>query len=193
MTRLSANGLAKGLRHLGIFAVTASLFLATSEEASARGGGRGGGFGGGGFGGGGFHGGGGFAGGGFHAGGFGGGAWHAGGWHAGGVGGTWHADGWHAGGWHAGGFHGPAVVNHYYGAGCWRCRWGGVAAAGAVGLAAGAAIAYNSYPIGSVVVNPPSGCGYQPSGSINYYVCGATWYRPYYGNNGLYYRVVPAP
>jgi len=43
------------------------------------------------------------------------------------------------------------------------------------------------------VATPPPGCGYQPSGSINYYVCGATWYRPYYGNNGLYYRVVPAP
>jgi hypothetical protein len=148
---------------------------------------RGGGFGG-------FHGGG-FGGGGFR-GGFGGGAWHGSAWHAGGWGGTWHGDGWHAGGYYAGGFHGPVVVNHYYGGGCYACgAWGGAAAAGAVGLAAGAAISRAAdpgyyYP-GMLVVSPPAtGCEYRYVAGVNYDICGATWFRPYYGNNGLYYRVV---
>jgi hypothetical protein len=172
---------------------------------------RGGGFHGGGFGGfhggdfGGFHGGGfgGFHGGaygGFHGGGFGGGAWHGNAWHAGGWGGTWHGDGWHAGGYYAGGFHGPVAVNHFYAGGCWSCAGlGGAAIAGAAGLAAGAAIGaaatagQYAYPIGSMIVTPPDGCAFHPYGSINYDVCGNTWLRPYYGNNGLYYRVVAAP
>jgi hypothetical protein len=135
---------------------------------------------------------GGFAGGGFHAGGFGGGgAWHAGGgtaWHAGGVyhgagdwGGTWHGDGWHAGGWYGGGFHGPAVVNSYYHGGCWGCG------AAALGVAAAA----TAVAIGSLVASVPAGCPYQTVDGANYYVCGGTWYQPYYGANGLYYRVVP--
>jgi len=37
----------------------------------------------------------------------------------------------------------------------------------------------------------PAGCPYQVVGGTNYYVCNGTWYQPYYGNNGLYYRVVP--
>ena len=28
---------------------------------------------------------------------------------------------------------------------------------------------------------------------VHYYVCGTTWFRPYAGNNGLYYKVVAAP
>jgi hypothetical protein len=139
---------------------------------------------------------GGFGGGGFGGAHFGGGgAWHAGGigpagnpWHAGGVhgawGGTWHGDGWHGGGYYGGGFHGPAVVNHYYGAGCWNCG-------AAVGLAAGAAaVAATAYAVGSLVASVPTGCPYQAVGGANYYVCGGTWYQPYYGGNGLYYRVV---
>ena len=26
-----------------------------------------------------------------------------------------------------------------------------------------------------------------------YYLCGNTWFKPSYGANGVYYRVVPAP
>jgi hypothetical protein len=139
--------------------------------------------------------------GGFHAGGFGGGgAWHAGGFHAGGVGGagawhaggvhgdwggTWHADGWHAGGYYAGGFHGPVAVNHYWGGGCYWCG-------AAAGVAAGAAIgAAGAYALGSLVTTVPAGCDYQNVGGVNYYVCNGTWFQPFYGNNGLYYRVVP--
>ena len=123
-----------------------------------------------------------------------------GGWHAGGVGaygGTWHADGYHAGGYYADGFHGPAVVNGYYAGGCYACSagWGGVAAGTAVGLAAGAAIgAAARYDIGTTLASlPPGGCSEQIVGTVSYYQCGPTWLRGYYGNNGLYYRVVAAP
>jgi hypothetical protein len=141
-----------------------------------------------------------FRGGGFAAGGFhGGGAWGAGGaggfhaggvdaWHAGGVGGawggTWHVDGWHGGGAYGGGFHGPVVVNHYYGGGCWNCG-----AAAIAGAAIGAAAV--GYAVGSLVTTVPPGCAYQAVAGTNYYVCNGTWFQPYYGNNGLYYRVVP--
>ncbi|HET6378674.1 MAG TPA: hypothetical protein VFG05_10280 [Methylocella sp.] len=142
--------------------------------------------------------------GGFAAGGFRGlGGWHAGGdaWHAGGVdawhgatwgGGTWHADGWHAGGYYAGGFHGPVVVNHYWGGGCWNC--GAAVAATAAGVAAGAAIgAAAAYTVGSIVATVPAGCVYRMAAGVNYYVCNGTWFQPFYGNNGLYYRVVSPP
>lgn len=110
----------------------------------------------------------------------------AGGWHAGGIGpagGVWHAGGWHGGGYWGGGFHGPVVVNHYWGGGCWACGGAAVAA----GVAAGAAAAY---AIGATVATLPPACATQLAGSVTYYVCGGTWYQPFYGNNGVYYRVV---
>ena len=119
-----------------------------------------------------------------------------GGWHAGGVGaygGTWHADGYHAGGYYADGFHGPTVVNSYYGGGCYACSagWGGVAAGVAAGAAIGAAATYGA---GATLANlPPGGCYEEVIGTVNYYHCGSTWFRGYFGNNGLYYRVVTAP
>lgn len=123
-----------------------------------------------------------------------------GGWHAGGVGaygGTWHADGYHAGGYYADGFHGPAVVNSYYGGGCYACSggWGAAAVGAAAGLATGAAIgAAATYNMGATLATlPPGGCTEQILGTTTYYQCGPTWLRPYYGNNGLYYRVVAAP
>jgi hypothetical protein len=118
-----------------------------------------------------------------------------GGWHAGGVGaygGTWHADGYHAGGYYADGFHGPAVVNGYYGGGCYACSAGwGVAAGVAAGAAIGAAATYR---MGATLASlPPGNCTEQVIGIVSYYQCGATWLRGYFGNNGLYYRVVTAP
>lgn len=124
-----------------------------------------------------------FRAGGWHAGGIGG----VGGWHAGGfgpAGGGWAAGGWHGGGVWGGGFHGPVVVNHYYGGGCWACGGAAVAA----GVAAGAAAAY---AIGSTVATIPAACVNRSVGSVNYFVCGGTWFQPFYGNNGVYYRVVP--
>lgn len=127
-----------------------------------------------------------FRAGGWHAGGLGG----VGGWHAGGIGpagNAWHAGGWHAGGYWGGGWHGPVVVNHYYGGGCWACGGAAVAA----GVAAGAAAVATAYAIGTTVATIPAGCMTQYIGGVNYYVCGGTWFQPFYGNNGVYYRVVP--
>ena len=39
----------------------------------------------------------------------------------------------------------------------------------------------------------PAGCAYSPYGSLTYYHCYGSWFRPYYGANGTYYDVVPAP
>jgi hypothetical protein len=73
----------------------------------------------------------------------------------------------------------------------------GAAAAGIVGLAAGAAIgaaAAPYYPMSPMVVTPPStDCYYQLVDSVNYYECRRTWFRPYVGSNGLYYKIVPIP
>jgi hypothetical protein len=86
-------------------------------------------------------------------------------------------------------YHAAGVVPYYHG-GCYDCA-GAVAAGAVVGLAAGAAIAhynmgvnYASIPPGAVVVN---------QSGINYYQVGSNWFRPYYGANGVYYTVVPAP
>ena len=146
----------------------------------------------------------------------GGGGWAAGGAHWGAAGGGhWAAGGDHYayGGYHYGGagygYHPPAVVNHYYGTGCYNCGgWGGAGAAvagAAVGVAAGAAIgaaAANSaassayaagYAAGSVYAALPAGCIYTPIGGVTYYQCNGTWFSPAYGANGTYYNVVAAP
>jgi len=91
---------------------------------------------------------------------------------------------------------------------------GAVAAAGVAGLAVGAmagAAAASSYaaPPTTVVIQQPMGTApiplgaslsYLPGGCVNvntssgqYYQCGTNWFRPYFGNNGAYYQVVPAP
>ena len=52
------------------------------------------------------------------------------------------------------------------------------------GLAFGAAIALGSFPYGAQFAN---------INGVQYYVLGATYYRPCFGNNGVYYQVVPNP
>jgi hypothetical protein len=114
---------------------------------------------------------------------------------------------------YGGAYHPPAVVNQYYGTGCYNCGgWGGagaVAAGVAVGAAAGVAVgaatanaanaqaaaayAAAGYAPGDIYVALPAGCGYAPFNGNAYYNCGGTWFSPAYGANGLYYRVVPAP
>jgi hypothetical protein len=115
-------------------------------------------------------------------------------------------------------YHPPTTVN-YYGSGCWDCGgWStaGAAAAGAmVGMAAGAKMASASqsaaassaysagyaagsaasatYPIGSIVTTLPPNCTNPNVGGTFYYLCGNTWFKPGYGANGVYYRVVPTP
>lgn len=117
-----------------------------------------------------------------YQGGFGGGAWHPDSWHSGDVGGTWHGDGWHAGGTTAGGFHGPAVVNNYYNQGCTSCS-------GAPQPTALQSSFNESLPIstksGDLYATPPSNCTALDNGD---HQCGDTTLRPYYGNNGVYYR-----
>ena len=91
---------------------------------------------------------------------------------------------------------------------------GSVAAAGVAGLAVGAmagAAAASSYapPPTTVLIQQPVGAApmplgtslsYLPGGCVNinassgqYYQCGMNWFRPYFGSNGAYYQVVPAP
>ncbi len=154
---------------LGI-GLVAALLAVTSQQALSRGGGGGGGHGGG-----------------FGA--YGGGerggddAWHAGGADA--IGGTWHNDGYHADAYWAG-YGGAAAVNNSYARGCYDCGpgpgWGAPAMA-------------TAYAIGSTVVTPPPtpDCQHETVVGVHYYVCGRTWFRPYVGNNGLYYKVVTQP
>ena len=105
------------------------------------------------------------------------------------------------------GYHPPV----YYGGGY---SSGDVAAAGIAGLAvgamAGAAAASRPAPAPTtVVVQQPmtpaplmlgTSLTYLPGGCVNinissgqYYECGANWFKPYFGSNGVYYQVVPAP
>jgi hypothetical protein len=112
------------------------------------------------------------------------------------------AVGWHGVG--AVGWHGAGAVG-WHGVGCYGCgvwhravpyAWpGGAVAAGLGGLAAGAAIgaAAAAYPIGTDIAILPAGCVLTPVAALSYYRCGPTWFRPYYGGSGLYYRAVPVP
>jgi len=107
----------------------------------------------------------------------------------------------------------PPVAVPVYSAGCYGCA----AAAGAVvGMAAGAAVASantaaatsNAYaagvaagaasaaPVYAMGVNYaviPAGCTEPIVRGTSYYLCGNTWFKPMYGANGVYYRVVPTP
>ena len=149
------------------------------------------------------------------------GSWHATGAYGGtasGGGGTWHATGAygstayggydHYGGSYYSGYHPPTVVNSYS-SGCYNCGgWntGAAVAAGITGVAAGAVIgaaSANAYAAGAAVQSPyvmndiyptlPAGCVYSPAAGSAYYQCSGTWFSPYYGANGMYYRVVPIP
>lgn len=120
---------------------------------------------------------------GYH-GGFGGGDWHHDSWHSGDVGGTWHGDGWHAGGAYAGGFHGPTTVNHYYNNGCTSCS--GAPNATALQSAFNESLPAPSGTGDLSVGPPPSVCDSADGGGVRQ--CGDTHLRPYYGNNGTYYR-----
>ncbi|MDM0082304.1 hypothetical protein QTI17_17055 [Variovorax sp. J31P179] len=91
-------------------------------------------------------------------------------------------------------YHAPVAVPYYH-AGCYDCA-GAVAAGAVVGVAAGAAVASAARPVYAVGVNyatVPPGAVIVNQAGINYYQVGSTWFRPYYGANGVYYTVVPAP
>ena len=105
------------------------------------------------------------------------------------------------------GYRPPVNVNYGYSS-------GQVAAAGVAGLAvgamAGSAAAKSAppppttvvvqqpmnpsqFPLGTNLNNLPGGCVNVQVGSTQYYECGVNWFRPYFGGNGAYYQVVPAP
>ena len=48
-------------------------------------------------------------------------------------------------------------------------------------------------PLGTNLNNLPGGCVNVKVSSTQYYQCGMNWFRPYFGSNGAYYQVVPAP
>ncbi|KDR38066.1 hypothetical protein [Caballeronia glathei] len=139
-------------------------------------------------------------------------------WHATNSYGTTYRGGYdtYHGGYYAG-YHPPTVINHYS-TSCYNCGgWntGNAWAAGVAGLAAGATIGAaaasantaNAYAAGvaagaaaqpvyvmnSVYPALPAGCTYSYMVGSAYYHCGAAWFSPYYGANGMYYRVVAGP
>jgi hypothetical protein len=48
-------------------------------------------------------------------------------------------------------------------------------------------------PIGSIYCSLPYGAKEANINGVQYYVLGSTFYRPYFGNNGVYYQVAPNP
>lgn len=115
-----------------------------------------------------------------------------------------------------GGYHPPTYGGyHGFGYGYHPPSYSGgdVAAAGIAGLAvgamAGAAMASQPPPPATVVVQQPMAPApltlgmsltYLPGDCVNrnfssgqYYECGPNWFKPYFGSNGVYYLVVPAP
>jgi hypothetical protein len=111
-------------------------------------------------------------------------------------------------------YHPPTTVN-VYGSSCYNCGGWNTAGAAAAGVIVGAAVAssvasantaaatsaaYNAgvaagvtYAMGGVYAVLPSGCYPGSVNGQNYYTCGGTWFKPSYGANGVYYRVVPTP
>jgi hypothetical protein len=110
------------------------------------------------------------------------------------------------------------TVTHWSGGCCYHPApcYAGVACAAVAGMAVGAAIASKpavvyAAPAPVVVVNPqpvvvvvplaigsevtvlPAGVQSLVVNGTQYYQSGATWYRPYFGSNGVYYAVVSAP
>ena len=68
----------------------------------------------------------------------------------------------------------------------------------AAGVAAGSAASAPPPPpthfvMGTNYATLPAGCMMPTVGGATYYLCGNTWFKPLYGANGVYYRVVPTP
>ncbi|MDM0084921.1 hypothetical protein QTI17_30430 [Variovorax sp. J31P179] len=92
-------------------------------------------------------------------------------------------------------YHAPVAVPYYH-AGCYDCA-GAVAAGAVVGVAAGAAVATANrgavYPMGVSYARVPAGAVMVNRYGVDYYQVGDSWFRPFYGANGVYYTVVGAP
>jgi hypothetical protein len=48
-------------------------------------------------------------------------------------------------------------------------------------------------PVGSIYYSLPPGVQSANINGVQYYVLGGTYYRPFFGSNGVYYQVVPNP
>jgi hypothetical protein len=59
------------------------------------------------------------------------------------------------------------------------------------GYAAGSSA--TMYAMGAIYATLPAGCTSPNVQSETYYICGNTWFSPFYGANGVSYRVVPTP
>ncbi|HRH12946.1 MAG TPA: hypothetical protein PK225_01205 [Azonexus sp.] len=107
----------------------------------------------------------------------------------------------------------PPVAVPAYSSGCYGCAAAagavvGMAAGAAVasantaaatsnayaaGVAAGAASAPQGYAMGVNYAGLPPGASPANVAGVTYYISGNTWFKPMYGANGVYYRVVPTP
>ncbi len=70
------------------------------------------------------------------------------------------------------------------------------AAAYTAGVATGstaATTAQTTQAMGAITATLPHGSMSIDKGGTTYYLNGNTWYKPAYGANGVYYRIVPAP
>ncbi len=112
------------------------------------------------------------------------------------------------------GYHPPvAYPVPVYGGGYSSSQVAGAAVAGmAVGAMVGASAAKSSapppssttvvvqespgasqMPVGAQVTVLPGNCGSATVGDVEYYQCGPNWFKPYFGNSSVYYKVVQAP
>jgi hypothetical protein len=119
-----------------------------------------------------------------------------------------------------GAYHPPTAAYGYhpypvpvYGGGYSSGQVAGAAVAGlAVGAMAGAAAASSQsapppsssetmqqesdpsqMPIGTRVTMLPGNCGNATVEGVEYYQCGPNWFKPFFGNSSVYYKVVAAP
>ena len=108
---------------------------------------------------------------------------------------------------------------YHAGYSCGGVSTGTAVAAGVTGSVVGAAIAKSSHPplwwrpayatpyyvapppvvvvpvapVGSIYYSLPYGAKSASVNGTHYYVLGITYYRPFFGSNGVYYQVVPNP
>jgi hypothetical protein len=47
--------------------------------------------------------------------------------------------------------------------------------------------------MGAIYATLPAGCITPNVQGKTYYLCGNTWFKPQYGANGVFYKVVPTP
>ena len=50
-----------------------------------------------------------------------------------------------------------------------------------------------NFAMGAIYATLPAGCITPNVQGKTYYLCGNTWFKPQYGANGVFYKVVPTP